>query len=103
MLSNELVIMKAAFFVIGLPSNVADQGFWNLIGDKYGASQIVWECKNYADLQASDFHQAAYYMNDAGGRVLCFRGTEIKQHYYGHIKRIHADNRGLVLLLTDRI
>jgi hypothetical protein len=87
-----------------IASNVAEQGFWHLMRDKYGASQVLWECKNYGDLQASDFHQVAYYMNDVIGRlvVVCFRGDEIKRHYYQHIKRISADKAGMVILLKDK-
>ncbi len=84
-------------------SNRADAGFWGMIRARYGATQVVWECKNYAELSAEDFHQAAYYMSDAGGRfaVLAFRG-EIKPGYYDHVSRIHRDRGGLVLLLTER-
>jgi hypothetical protein len=38
--------------------------------DKYHATQVIWECKNYDDLAADDFHQAAYYMNNTAGRLV---------------------------------
>lgn len=84
-------------------SNRARNGFWELIRSRYGATQIVWECKNYEDLSADDFHQACYYMDDAGGRfvVLAFRG-EMKPSYYQHIERIHRDHKGPILPLSEK-
>lgn len=87
-----------------IAANRACEGFWEVVRQKYGATQIIFECKNYQDLEASDFHQVLYYMNDAIGRfaVLVFRGDEIKKHYYEHVRRIAADKKGLVLFLIDR-
>jgi hypothetical protein len=86
-----------------IASNVATIGFWYSMKEAYAANQIIWECKNCHDLSSSDFHQCSYYMNDAIGRfvVVCFRG-ELKSHYYQHIKRISANQKGMVLLLTDK-
>lgn len=84
-------------------SNVAQSGFWEMVRLRYDATQVVWECKNYAELAADDFHQAAYYIGGrAAGRlvIIVFRG-EVKKHYYEHIKRI-AEQDGLLLLLTER-
>jgi hypothetical protein len=65
---------------------------------------VVWECKNYSDLDAAAFQQAAYYMTREIGRfaIICFRG-EAKKGYYEHIKRISSEkDGGVVLLLGDR-
>ena len=51
-------------------ANHSEEGFWALVRQKYGAVQIIWECKNYGDLAAEDFQQAAYYMSEAGGRFV---------------------------------
>ena len=86
-------------------ANHASSGFWELVRQRYNATQIIWECKNYDDLAADDFHQAAYYMNDRIGNfvVVAFRGVERKKHYYEHIRRIAEDkNGGIVLLLTQK-
>ena len=74
-----------------------------MVFHKYGATQIIWECKNYSDLEASDFQQVSYYMNEKIGKfvVIAFRG-EVKRHYYEQIKRIADQNGGFVLLLTNR-
>ena len=86
-----------------IASNRAKTGFWNMIFHKYGATQIIWECKNYSDLQASDFQQISYYINSNIGKfgLIAFRG-EVQKHYYEHIKRIANEKEGLVLLLTNR-
>ncbi|NTW40418.1 MAG: transposase [Cellulomonadaceae bacterium] len=84
-------------------SNRASQGFWEVVRNRYGATQVIWECKNYAGLSADDFHQASYYMSEAGGRfvILAFRG-EMKASYYDHVARVHRDNKGLILPLAER-
>jgi hypothetical protein len=51
-----------------IASDRAQSGFWAIVREKYNATQILWECKNYGDLAADDFHQATYYMNDQAGR-----------------------------------
>jgi len=86
-----------------IAANRAPSGFWELIRLRYDATQIIWECKNYADLSSDDFHQCSYYMTAEIGRfaVVCFRG-EVKEHYYGHIKRIAHQTNGLLLPLTDK-
>ena len=86
-----------------IASNRAKSGFWNLVFHKYNASQIIWECKNYDKLQASDFQQIDYYLNDKIGTfgIIAFRG-ELENYHYNHIKRIANDMSGLVLLLTNK-
>lgn len=86
-------------------ANHASTGFWELVRQRYNATQVIWECKNYDDLKAEDFQQAAYYMNDRIGKfvVVAFRGSERKKHYYEHIRRIAEDKSGgIVLLLTQK-
>ncbi len=88
-----------------IASNRAPDGFWEVIRNKYGSTQVVWECKNYEDLSASDFHQINYYLNDTFGRfgILAFRGEEVKNSYYRHISNIINRNKsGLVVLLTQK-
>ncbi|MFD5618349.1 P-loop ATPase, Sll1717 family [Streptomyces yangpuensis] len=84
-------------------SNRAQNGFWESVRVRYAAQQVIWECKNYKDLSADDFHQVSYYMNDVGGRfiVLVFRG-EIKPAYYQHMRRVARDKNGFILPLTEK-
>ena len=86
-------------------SNRATGGFWSVIREKYGSTQVVWECKNYEDLSADDFHQVAYYFSNSFGKfgVIAFRGDEIKDSYYRHIGNVANKNgAGLILILTQR-
>ncbi len=85
-------------------SNRAKDGFWEMVRQRHRATQVIWECKNYSDLQAGDFHQAAYYMTNVTGQFLliCFRG-EVKKHHYKHVRGISGEkDGGVVLLLTDK-
>jgi hypothetical protein len=87
-----------------IAANHAPSGFWEMIRQKYKATQIVWECKNYGILGAEDFQQASYYMNEQIGffGVVVFRG-EIKNHYNEHIQRISNQKEGgIVLLITEK-
>lgn len=86
-------------------ANRADFGFWQVVRQRYEATQVIWECKNYSELGADVFHQCAYYMTKEIGRfvVLCFRGEEIKGHHFEHIKRVAREKEGgIVLPLTDK-
>jgi len=84
-------------------SNRASGGFWEMIRTKYGATQIVWECKNYDDLKSDDFHQISYYLNESCGHfgIIVFRG-EVKDSYFRHLGNISKNNTSLVLLLTQK-
>jgi hypothetical protein len=87
-----------------IAGNHSQSGFWKLVRDRYAATQVIFECKNYDDLSADDFGQVGHYMNDRIGRfcVIMYRGgPEIKQAYYAHIREI-AIKHGLVLLLGER-
>lgn len=86
-----------------IAANVSATGFWEMVRHRYGATQVIWECKNYPDLSSSDFQQSSYYLTQAAGKLLllCFRG-DVKPHYYEHIKRVAAERDGMILLLTDK-
>ena len=70
---------------------------------RWAASQVVIECKNYADLKADDFHQMGYYLNDEIGRfgIVVFRGS-MSPAYWPHLKTILKDKKSFVLLLTEK-
>ena len=88
-----------------IAANHTSIGFWQMVRQQYGATQIIWECKNYKDLSADDFHQSAYYMNAVIGRMVfvVYRGgPEIKKTYFEHIRRISSEKNGLVLLIGER-
>jgi hypothetical protein len=87
-----------------IASNRAVAGFRAIVREKYSATQILWECKNYADLKADDFHQAAYYMNDQAGRFLilvCRAGSPLPQHVFEHVRKVFQQTKGLVLILRE--
>ncbi|MET8008288.1 P-loop ATPase, Sll1717 family [Nonomuraea glycinis] len=86
-----------------IASNRARDGFWAMVRDRYDAVQVIWECKNYADLSADDFHQLNYYMTDIGGRfiVLAYRG-DLKPFHLQHIRRIANNGRGFILPLGEK-
>ena len=80
-------------------------GFWQMVRQQYGATQVIWECKNYKELKSDDFQQVSYYMNHIIGRLvfLVYRGgPEIKKGYFEHIRRIGNDKKGIVLLIGER-
>ena len=86
-------------------SNRAIGGFWEMVRNKYGATQVVWECKNYENLKSDDFHQVQYYLNDTFGRfgIIVFRGNEIKNSYLQHIRNVAQKNKaGLILPLLQK-
>ncbi len=84
-----------------IASNRAESGFWEMVRQRHKATQIVWECKNYRELKADDFHQCSYYLNKVSGSfgIIVFRGDKIKSGYYSHLKRISIQHEGAILLL----
>jgi hypothetical protein len=87
-----------------IASNRASGGFWAIIREKWAATQIVWECKNYADLKADDFQQSAYYMNDAAGRFVIMVSrtlSPLSNHIFEQVRRVYHQSKGLVLVLRE--
>lgn len=86
-----------------IASNRAHSGFWAIMRQRYDATQVLFECKNYEKLEASDFQQASYYLGEAVGRLIfvVFRG-EHRPHHLEHVKRVHSDKKGLVILLNEK-
>ncbi|HEY4901874.1 MAG TPA: hypothetical protein VIH89_00235 [Candidatus Sulfotelmatobacter sp.] len=87
-----------------ISSNRAAVGFWAIVRDKYQATQVLWECKNYKDLSADDFHQAAYYMNEQAGRFLilvCRASSPLPQHTFEHVRKVFDQTKGLTLVLRE--
>jgi hypothetical protein len=88
-----------------IAANYSSIPFWQMLRDQYRATQIIFECKNYENLTADDFHQTSYYMNDVIGRAafLVHRGgPELKKSYLEHIRRVSNDKHGIVILLGER-
>ncbi|ELP33262.1 hypothetical protein RBSWK_02759 [Rhodopirellula baltica SWK14] len=87
-------------------SNLASGGFWEAMRQRYNALNVIWECKNYEKLSASDFQQANYYVSELSGLVIVvFRGPrDEKKHYLEHIRRISskANGNAIVLLANDQ-
>lgn len=83
-----------------IASNTATGGFWEVMRQRYQATQVIWECKNFTDLKAAAFQQISYYLSTPIGSfgVIAFRGTT-KKHYYEHIKRVSAATKGGVVIL----
>ncbi|HXM23987.1 MAG TPA: hypothetical protein VN948_22210 [Terriglobales bacterium] len=87
-----------------MASNRAPIGFWAIVREKYKATQIVWECKNYEELKADDFQQVSYYMNDEVGRfaiIVSRSSSPLKQHIFDHIRKVFQQSKGLVLVLRE--
>lgn len=87
-----------------ITSNRAVGGLWEIIRQKYKATQILWECKNYSSLEAEDFQQASYYMNDQAGRfviMVCRSELPLSTHVYDHVRRVFHQTRGLILILRE--
>jgi hypothetical protein len=88
-----------------IASNRAQSGFWAIIREKYAATQVIWECKNYEELKAEDYQQVAYYINEQAGRFLIMvtrLASPLSRHSYEHVKRVHQQTKGgLVLILRE--
>jgi hypothetical protein len=87
-----------------IASNRAREGFWAIVREKYAATQVLWECKNYDELAADDFHQVAYYINEQAGRfaiIVCRSPEPPSQRTFEHVRRVFQQTKGLVLALRE--
>lgn len=85
-------------------SNRASTGFWSIVREKYDATQVIWECKNYEELRADDFHQAAYYMRPEAGRfaiMVCRASAPPQSQVFEHVRRVFTQTKGLLLVLRE--
>ncbi len=85
-------------------SNRAPAGFWAIVREKYAATQVLWECKNYEELKADDFQQVAYYISEQAGRfaiIVCRSSSPVPQHVFDHVRRVYQQTKGLVLVLRE--
>jgi hypothetical protein len=87
-----------------IASNNATVGFWSMVQQRYRATQIIWECKNYRTISADDFQQASYYMSEPVGQfvIIVHRGDDITKAAIGHVQRIAQDKKGMIIILGDR-
>ena len=83
-------------------SNRAETGFWDMVRQRYNASQVVFECKNQTELLADDFRQMQSYLTPPMGQLgfICFRG-DVEKRYYQHVRRLIQERKALVML-TDK-
>jgi hypothetical protein len=86
-----------------IASNRGESGFWEMLRHRFAATQVLFECKNYEELKATDFQQCAYYMTAQAGKVVFIvsRG-QLEKQYFQHIKRISTQNDGIVVPLFDK-
>jgi len=50
-------------------TNLAETGVWKRIHSDYGTRQVVFEVKNYPDLQSADYQQVLSYLGGEYGRL----------------------------------
>jgi Cdc6-like AAA superfamily ATPase len=50
-------------------TNISNNGFWRRVYEVFGAHQVVFEVKNYAELKLEDMRQALAYSGDYYGNI----------------------------------
>ncbi len=82
---------------------MASEGLWKRVLDDYGARQIVFEIKNYAELNNDDFRQALSYATPAYGNfvVIVTRGlnTGLSAHARNFVKEIWDGHKKLLVVV----
>ncbi len=88
-------------------ANVADSGFWERFRDNFGATQVVFETKNYDDLEPDDFRQMASYLHGRYGTAgfMITRGTDENpsRTALGWVKEFYHEKKVLLIILSEKI
>lgn len=87
-------------------NNVAEQGFFYLLGTSYNipCSKIIIECKNYSkDIQNPEFDQIAGRFSAKRGKfgIICCRKLNNRELFLQREIDTFRDDRGLIFHLTD--
>jgi len=83
-------------------TNSTNSGFWKRLFDDYRCRHVVFEVKNYEDLDTADFNQAVAYGGDRYGKVsfIVHRGaTGLDPNDRAHIKSRYFGTQHLIVLL----
>lgn len=84
-------------------TNMATRGFWKRILDDYKSRQVIFEVKNYEEVEPDDFRQALSYSTGEYGRFLIIvtrAGSEsITEREQGWIKTLYFEHDRLVLIV----
>jgi len=85
----------------------AERGFWRRIREDYGTRQMIFECKNYEELETDDFRQVLSYLSGEYGRfaivVTRAAGENPSPAERAWVKTMHSDHQKLILILPAEI
>jgi len=86
--------------------NAADGGFWRRFREDYDTRHVVFEVKNYAELEADDMRQLASYLRDMYGRsgfiITRSRHDEPSKKELDWIREYFNGERKVLIILTER-
>jgi hypothetical protein len=81
--------------------------FWSRILTDYGARQVVFEVKNYADISPEDYNQAISYCGNQYGKLIFIvyrpAGEGLDENQRSHIKSRYDQSRNLIVLLPAKL
>ena len=86
-------------------TNLSDGGVWRRVLEDYRSRQVVFEIKNYQELEASDYHQVLYYLDndygDIGFVVSRRKDTNLRKGKdLDWVRTIYSDKKKVVVLLS---
>ncbi len=84
-------------------TNMAERGFWRRILEDYKARQVVFEVKNYQELNEDDFRQALSYSGRDYGKFVMFitraEGEAVSEKEKGWIRELYNHSGVLALIV----
>lgn len=84
-------------------TNMATVGFWKRILEDYKSRQVIFEVKNYEEIQPDDFRQALSYSSGEYGQfvVLVSRTNNelVSEREKGWIRSLYFEHHRMVLIL----
>lgn len=86
-----------------MATNMAERGFWRRILEDYKSRQVVFEVKNYVELNEDDFRQAlSYSSKDYGNFVIIVtraEGEAVSPKERGWIREMHSQHEKFIMIL----
>ena len=88
-------------------TNLADSGAWKRIYEDYRCRQVIFEVKNYKNLQASDYQQLVSYTGGEYGKLAFLVTREDSVDLFANrdvdwVREIHSLHKVLVIKLTGK-
>lgn len=88
-------------------TNMAERGFWKRVYDDYKSRQVIFEVKNYADLELEDIRQVLSYTSGEYGTfaLIVWRPTSevLPETLKSWLRMMYNEHKRIILPIPDTV